>query len=236
MSANPTTSPTTAPADKPKKVTKAKKIKIAAEGKKTADHPKYEVMIVEAIKALKEQKGSSKLAILKYILSHYNVGNDSKLVNSRLRLALKRAVKLGHLKQPKGVGASGSFKVGEKKTAETKPKVKKVPAKSPKKTAAKPKATAKPKKSPKKVVKVKKTVDAAPAAKKPASKAKKTVTPKKSPTKTAAKKTTVKPKTVKPAAKPKSSPKAKKTKPATTKASPKGKKASTTKKAAVKTN
>lgn len=33
--------------DKPKKVTKAKKTKVAAEGKKAAEHPKYEVMIVE---------------------------------------------------------------------------------------------------------------------------------------------------------------------------------------------
>ena len=139
--------------------------------KKPADHPKYSEMIAAAIAALKERTGSSRQAIVKYIAANYKVGENA---GTHVKLALKRGVASGALKQVKGAGASGSFKNVEK----AKPKAKKPAAKKP--AAKKPAAK-----------KVKK-----PAAKKPAAKK---ATPKKA-KKPAAKKATPK-KAKKPAAK-----------------------------------
>ena len=165
---------------------KAEKKKAAP--KKPADHPKYSDMIAAAITALKERTGSSRQAIVKYISANYKVGDSA---GTHVKLALKRGVASGALKQVKGAGASGSFKNAEKpkpakakKPAAKKPAAKKVkkPAAAAKKPAAKktPKKAKKPaaKKTPKKAKK--------PAAKKPAKKAaakkpaaKKKATPKK---------------------------------------------------------
>lgn len=162
--------------------------------KKPAEHPKYIDMISAAISALKERNGSSRQAILKYISSNFKVGESA---NVHLKVALKKGVASGVLAQPKGVGASGSFKL-VKKAAEPKKK----PAAPKKKPAAKKPATKKaaPKKKPaaKKTTTPKKT-------KKPAKKAS-------SAKKSAAKKPAKKPATKKPAAKKaakKSSPKKK---------------------------
>merc|ERR1712038_52814 len=147
--------------------------------KKPANHPKYSEMIKAAIGALKERGGSSRQAILKYILKNYNVGKEEKIANSHLKLALRAGVKNGSLKQAKGTGASGSFKLGEVKKAK-KPAAKKPKAKKPAAKKAKtPKKAAKPKKakSPKKAAKPKKAKS--PAKKKAAKpKAKKAAKPK----------------------------------------------------------
>ena len=130
-----------------------------------AAHPKYIEMIQSGLAALKERGGSSRQALLKYIMANYKVGNDANSVNVHLKLSLKNGVKKGVLKQAKGTGATGSFKLGDKpKPAAKKPATKKV---------AKPKA-AKPKKTP---TKAKKEAGdkKKPAAKKP----KKAKTPKK---------------------------------------------------------
>ncbi|XP_033748388.1 histone H1-delta-like [Pecten maximus] len=165
----------------------SKKVKKASKPKAPAAHPKYEVMIAAAIAALKEKGGSSKIAIKKYILGNYKVADDNKS-SALIKAALKRSVAKGALKQVKGTGASGSFKLGEKPKAVKKPAAKKV--KKPKAAAAKPKKASgeKKAKSPKKAKK--------PAAKKPASKPK-AKTPKKAAKKPAAKKPAAK----KPAAK-----------------------------------
>jgi len=154
-------------------------------------------MIHKAITELKEKKGSSKQQILKYILQHFKVGGNILQVNSHLRQALKRGVTSGALKQVKGTGASGSFRIGDKAA---KPKKAKKPAAkkakksagSPKKaSASKPKKARKPK-SPKKAAAsgaAKKTTAKKPKSpKKPkASKPKKTKSPKKAGAKKAAK-------------------------------------------------
>ena len=141
--------------------------KAPAKAKKPATHPKYSEMIGAAIKALKTRGGCSRAAILKYICANYTVGNNQTLVNSRVKIALKAGVKAGTIKQAKGVGASGSFKLGEVK----KPK-------APKK-AKKPKA-AKPKKAKKaKTPKSDKPKKAKTPKKKAAAKPKKAKTPKK---------------------------------------------------------
>merc|ERR1712198_546275 len=71
-------------------------------------HPPYGVMVVAAIKALKQRKGSSKRAILKYIQANYKVGDQASL---RLNIALRKLGKAGKLKLVEGVGARGSFRI-----------------------------------------------------------------------------------------------------------------------------
>ncbi|CAC5402725.1 H1_5 [Mytilus coruscus] len=128
---------------------KSPKKKAAAKPKKVATHPKYSEMVGKAISALKER--------------------GALAVKPSLR------VKSNSLKQSKGTGASGSFKIGEVAK----------PAKKPAKKAVKPKAA-----KPKKAKTPKKTATKKPAAKKPAGEKK------------AAKPKAKKPATKKPAAKP----------------------------------
>ena len=52
---------------------------------------------------------------MKYIAQNYKLGADEKLMNAHLKMALKAGVKNGTLKQSKGIGASGSFKLGNDK-------------------------------------------------------------------------------------------------------------------------
>lgn len=141
---------------------------------KPADHPKYIDMVVAAIKSLKERNGSSRQAIAKYIVANYKVGDGASV---HIKLALKRGVTNGVLTQPKGTGASGSFKVAkkveEKKPA--KPKTKKVVKKPAVKKPAAKKAIkgkdAKKKSAAKKKTPVKKSPAAGKkATKKPAGK------------------------------------------------------------------
>merc|ERR1712168_1795137 len=147
------------------------KAKKAAKPKVPAAHPTYLVMASAAIGALKERTGSSRQAILKYILANYKVGDDAKKVGSRLKLALKSGCAKGTLKHAKGSGASGSFKLGEKPKEPKKKVVKKKPAAKKAKAPAK-KAAAKKAKSPAKKAAPKKAKSPAKkAAKSPAKKA-----------------------------------------------------------------
>merc|ERR1712025_1129935 len=154
-------------------------------------HGKYSVMIAAAVAALKERSGSSRQAILKYIIAHNKVG-DEKTAAVHLKLALKRGVASGVLKQVKGVGASGSFKLVKAEKPAAKPK-----KAAPKKTAAKKpsaKKTATKKPVAKKAVKK-------PAAKKAAKKPVAKKAAKKPVAKKAAKKPAVKKVAKKPAKK-----------------------------------
>merc|ERR1712066_1107018 len=158
----------TAAAAKPK----AAKPKKASKPKAPAAHPTYIKMVSAAIAALKERNGSSRQAVLKYIMANYKLGSDQKPVNSRLKVALRNGTAKGVLKHVgKSIGANGSFKLAEKAAA--KPKK----ATSPKKKAAKKpaakKPAAKPKKSPAKKAAKKPAAKKTPvkkAAKKPAAK------------------------------------------------------------------
>ncbi|KAL8578189.1 hypothetical protein ACOMHN_050836 [Nucella lapillus] len=146
---------------------------------KPADHPKYNVMIAAAVTSLKERGGSSRQAILKYVMANYKVGNEVTKINARVKTALKAGVKAGTLKQAKGTGASGSFRLGEKKVEAKKPAAK---VKKPKAAAKKPKKPAA-----KKAVKPKKAAATKKVAKSPAKKAAKPKKVAKSPAKKAAK-------------------------------------------------
>ena len=173
--------------------------KKASKPKAKPAHPPTSVMVVAAVKALKERNGSSLPAIKKYIAANYKV--DVAKLAPFIKKALKSLTEKGKLVQTKGKGASGSFKLAAAAKAE-KPKAKKpkTPKKksSPKKKAAakkpagekkekkkaspKKKAAAKPKKAktPKKAA-AKKPAAKKPAAKKPAKKSspKKKAAPKK---------------------------------------------------------
>lgn len=179
-----------APATTPKKSKAA-----AAASKKPRTkpaHPPTADMVNAAIKNLKERGGSSLQAIKKYISANYKV--DAEKLAPFIRKYLKSAVVSGTLTQPKGKGASGSFKLsvkGETKATTAgaaKPKVKKAVKpkgeKKPKaagtpKKAKKP-AAAKKAKTPSKAKKVAKPPTKKPKSPKPKKTAvKKTKTPKK---------------------------------------------------------
>ena len=173
-------------AESPKKTAKAKK----PAAKKPADHPKYIDMIKAAITALKERNGSSRQAIAKYIKANYKVGDSADV---HVKMALKRAVASGALAQPKGTGASGSFKVGKKEPHVKKAKAKK--PKTPKKAAPKKAGAKKPKKksTPKKPAAKESTAAKKKPAKKPAKKPTKKPAAKKAVKKAAKKKAAKKP-------------------------------------------
>merc|ERR1712179_727141 len=85
-------------------------------------HPTYDVMVMEAIKTLKERKGSSRQAIIKYINSNYKISDKKpEALAVQVRLALKRETAKGNLTNPKG--PNGSFKIS-KAGAEDAPKPK----------------------------------------------------------------------------------------------------------------
>lgn len=147
-------------------------------------HPPTSDMVNAAIKSLKERGGSSLQAIKKYIAANYKV--DAEKLAPFIRKYLKAAVASGALTQPKGKGASGSFKLSVKSEGKAA-----VAAGAPKK----PKSSSKPKgeKKAKTTTAAKKTG----AAKKPA--AKKVAKPKSpSKAKKVSKPPTKKPKSPKP--------------------------------------
>ncbi|XP_064596429.1 histone H1-delta-like [Liolophura sinensis] len=83
------------------------------ESKKTAQpHPKYRDMVIKALTALQEKGGSSRLKILRYIVSQFNVVDEAR-ANVHLKLALKNAVTDGTLIQSNGTGAAGSFRLSD---------------------------------------------------------------------------------------------------------------------------
>merc|ERR1711931_188788 len=129
----------------------APKAKKAAKPKVAAAHPKYNVMIANAITALKDRTGSSRAAILKHIVANNKV--DAAKAATQVRLALKRGVAKGALKMASAKGKNaGSYKlVKVVKPKKVKKVVKKKAAKKPaaKKVAKKPVAKkAAPKKKP----------------------------------------------------------------------------------------
>merc|ERR1712029_442926 len=85
---------------------------------KKAEHPPSGVMVLAAVKALKDKKGSSLPAIKKYIAANYKV--DIAKSGLHIRKAIKKLVEAKKLAQTKG-----RFKA----VKEDKPKKAKKPAK-----------------------------------------------------------------------------------------------------------
>merc|ERR1711981_735942 len=131
--------------------------------KAPAAHPPYASMITAAIKALGDKKGSSRQAILKYIVANNKV--DAAKAAVRVRLALKKMIAAKKVVAAAAAGkkGAGSFKLPAKE-----PKAKKPKAKKPKKAKKVKKPAAKKAKKPKKAAK--KPAAKKPAAKKPAAK------------------------------------------------------------------
>ncbi|RNA08903.1 histone H1-delta-like [Brachionus plicatilis] len=77
--------------------------------KKQSTHPKFIEMIQAGLKQLNERTGSSRVALMKYIVATYHL--DEKMAKTHLKMALIRGVKDGVLKQVKGSGSNGSFKL-----------------------------------------------------------------------------------------------------------------------------
>merc|ERR1711955_109126 len=142
----------------------APKAKKAAKPKVAAAHPPYAAMIKTAIKALADKKGSSRQAILKYIVANNKV--DAAKAAVRVRLSLKKMLAAKKLVSAAAAGkkGAGSFKLPAKE-----PKAKKPKAKKPKAKKAKKPATKKAKKPAAKKA-AKKPAAKKPAAKKPAAK------------------------------------------------------------------
>jgi histone H1/5 len=159
--------------------TAAPGVKKAKKPAKPADHPPYAAMVADAIKGLGNKKGSSRQAILKYIVANNKVDAARAALLVRMTLARMVASKKVIAAAAAGKKGAGSFKLGAELK---KPRVvKKAKAKKP--------AVKKPKKSKKpSAKKVAKKPAAKKVAKKPAAK------------KSSAKKPAVK-KAVKPAAK-----------------------------------
>ena len=140
-------------------------------------------MIGAAVTALANKAGSSKVAISKYIMANYKVGDSN---NRLLKAALLRGLKGGALVKKSGLGCAGSFKLAKAapKVADKKPAAKKAVAPK-KKTAASAKKAAKaspkkPKKAaPKKTLTPKKKATPKKAAPKKKVALKKKVAPKK---------------------------------------------------------
>lgn len=102
---------------------------------KTRAHPPASEMVVAAITALNERKGSSLQAIKKYIAGHYVCDVDRQA--TFIRKFIKSAVEKNTLVRTKGVGASGSFKLAKPEKSAKKSKA------SPEKSAEKPEKTKK---------------------------------------------------------------------------------------------
>merc|ERR1711934_610709 len=117
---------TSAKATKPK----AKKPAAAKSG-----NPTSSAMVKAAIEGLKERKGSSLVAIKKYIATNYKI--DPSKHSHFIKKALTSGVEKKTIVQTKGTGASGSFKLA--KVEVKKPAKKAVKAKTPKKPASKAK-------------------------------------------------------------------------------------------------
>ncbi|XP_039581193.1 histone H5 [Passer montanus] len=127
----------------------ATKPKRARSARRPAAHPAYSDMITAAIRADRSRGGASRQSIQKYVKSNYKVGQNADV---QIRLAIRRLLATGVLKQTKGVGASGSFRLAKASKAKRSPSRKRKKAArrstSPRKTAKSRKARS-PAKKPK---------------------------------------------------------------------------------------
>ena len=146
-------------ADAVKKVVKAKKPAAAK-----PLHAPYAVMIAGAIKALKERGGSSRQAIMKYILANNKIADADK-AKVRAKLAIRKL-----LAAKKIVAVKGSFKLAKEEPKPKKKVVKKAKKVVKKKVVKKAKKPAAKKAKKPAAKKAKKPAAKKPAAKKPAAK------------------------------------------------------------------
>ena len=123
-------------------VSKAKK---PGKPKKSADHPPYSTMVIDAIRGLADRKGSSRQAILKHVLANNKV--DAAKAAVLVRKSLTRLVASNQIVAAATAGrkGAGSFRLSpelKKAVAGQKAKAKKVAAKIFKKAPKKAKKPA----------------------------------------------------------------------------------------------
>merc|ERR1712233_55741 len=110
----------------------------AKKAAKAAAHPPYATMITAAIKGLGDKKGSSRQAILKYVMGNNKV--DAAKAPVRVRLALKKMLAAKKVVSAAAAGKKGAgyFKLAPaEKKAVKKPAAKKAAKKPAAKKAAK---------------------------------------------------------------------------------------------------
>jgi len=71
----------------------------AKKAKGASSHPKYSVMIKQALTQLNDRNGTSKAAILKYILANFKV--NAATANQHLKSALRAGTKNPNIKTNK---------------------------------------------------------------------------------------------------------------------------------------
>jgi len=227
------------------KATSETKVKVSAA--KKVSKPTFQTLVMDAVKALNERNGSTRMKICNYVLDKYQTTQSNKAVSMKVSAALRKCVSDGLLTQghkpgkpqPLEGSVNGSFKINKEKAKEMEKKSKAAAKTSAKNSAPKKKATtsAAPKKVAKLLVESRKSLGtpmkkrkpakaATAAAKSPAAKpkpAKKAAAKSKSPAKAkkAAAKTAKKSPTKKKAPKASPAPKAKPALKATASPSPK---------------
>ena len=117
------------------------KTKKPGKPKKSADHPPYSTMVVDAIRGLADRKGSSRQAILKHVLANNKV--DTAKAAVLVRKSLTRLVASNQIVAAATAGrkGAGSFRLSpELKKAKAKKVAARISKKVPRKAGAAKKA------------------------------------------------------------------------------------------------
>jgi len=131
---------------------KPAKKKSARGDKKSAPmtHPPFLKMVKEAVSKLNDRKGSARVTILKYIMANYRLELEEAKIKNFLNKALKKGLESEELKNSKGLGLSGRFKLNikpKKGAKKEEGQEKKTSKMAPKKPKAKATGRSKQKKS-----------------------------------------------------------------------------------------
>ena len=149
--------PAVTPSKKPIKVKLSKSKKPSS---KSSGHPPFSEMVTQAIQGLGERRGSTRIAIKKWVINHFHL-EDDRATNMWLNKSLKKGVDTGKLVTAKG--HSGTFRTVKGKNApaaaaatEKKKNRKSVTATSKKVTLKKKKVAVGKKSTPKKAALIRK--------------------------------------------------------------------------------
>jgi len=134
--------------------------KVKASAAKKVSKPTFQTLVMDAVKALNERNGSTRMKICNYVLDKYQTTQSNKAVSMKVSAALRKCVldallTQGHKPgkpQPVEGSVNGSFKINKEKAKEMEKKSKAAAKTSAKTSAPKKKATTSA--APKKVAKL----------------------------------------------------------------------------------